>query len=237
MNIFYKILLQGKNFLFPCVCAVCGCNLLNALEIRYNLCEKCRETLIPINGEKCDKCGKPLISEQKLCMSCRNSSDYSFDRLWVLFPYIGKYRKLLAAYKFKGNLALAKYLSEKIMEVISCEPELKDCVIVPVPPRPGKIKQNGWDQVDYLVKQLVKINKEKIISCCLNRHKSKTQKHLNRTERINNLKDRIYLKKKSPKTVLIIDDVITTGSTLEVCAGVLKKGGAEKVYGLCLFYD
>ncbi len=63
------------------------------------------------------------------------------------------------------------------------------------------------------------------------------QKKLDRKERLENMKGRIYLKTAPPKIALIIDDVITTGSTLEVCSEVLKEGGTEKVYGLCLFYD
>ena len=52
-----------------------------------------------------------------------------------------------------------------------------------------------------------------------------------------NLKGKICLCAKPPETILVIDDVVTTGSTMETCSGVLKDGGAEKVYGLCLFYD
>jgi ComF family protein len=188
-------------------------------------------------GNKCGLCGKPLISEIELCLPCRKGDHHSYDRLWVIFPYSGKYRKLLSMYKFKKNLSLAKFLAEKILEILR-EPLLKDAVIVPVPPRPGKIKDTGWDQVDYLVKRLIRLSKDDVSLCrCLKRTKSKTQKQLDRAERIENLKGRISVCAKIPKTVLIIDDVITTGSTMEVCSSVLKENGAEKVYGLWLFYD
>jgi predicted amidophosphoribosyltransferase len=110
-------------------------------------------------------------------------------------------------------------------------------VIVPVPPRPGKIKSAGWDQVDYLVRKFKQKNRDRLVSFCLKRKESNVQKRLNRTERMDNLKGRIFINGVIPKTVLIIDDVITTGSTMEVCSSVLKEAGAEKVYGLCLFYD
>jgi len=132
---------------------------------------------------------------------------------------------------------LANFFIQQILDIISCEDILKDAVIVPVPPRPLKIKELGWDQVDYLVKKLEKKCKEINVSRILKRRKSKVQKELTRTERLNNLKGRIYLQNNAPKTALIIDDVITTGSTMEVCANVLKENGAQKVYGLCLFYD
>ncbi len=114
---------------------------------------------------------------------------------------------------------------------------MREAGFVPVPPRPGKIKETGWDQVEYLVKQILSLSKETKVCRCLKRSKSKVQKKLDRKERLENMKGRIYLKTAPPKIALIIDDVITTGSTLEVCSEVLKEGGTEKVYGLCLFYD
>lgn len=242
-----KFYLLIKNFFFPGVCALCGGSLIRSEEIRYSLCDPCRRRITPDNdddkGSRCGICGKPLISEIDTCLPCRDTEkgdgavQRSYDRLWVLYPYNGKYRNLLTKYKFEKNVSLANFFSEKVMEVITGEPSLREAVIVPVPPRPGKIKTNGWDQVDYLVKKIQRISGEQTVSYCLKRRKSKTQKFLNRKERIENLKDRIYLKKSAPKVAVIIDDVITTGSTMEICASVLKEGGAEKVYGLCLMYD
>jgi len=194
-------------------------------------------------------CGKPLISEFGICLPCRNGEQRSFERLWVLFPYIGKYRKLLASYKFRKNTALADFFAEKIIDLFSENifqelPELKDAVIVPVPPRQGKIKETGWDQVDHLVKRLQKNTNCLPVYRLLKRKKSKTQKYLSRTERIENLKGRIYMNNKSAITeknpassFILIDDVITTGSTMDVCASALKNAGAKKVYGVALFFD
>lgn len=231
-----------KNFLFPNFCALCGINLYSSDDIFYGLCRNCRSFLNPETGKKCSICGKPLFSEIDLCLSCRKISNENepeiktYDRLWKIYPYTGKYRKLLTSYKFKKNITLAAFFSEKIMEVININPELKEAVIVPVPPRPGKIKDIGWDQVNTIIKRLEK-TKDIKVSRCLKRRKSKVQKILNRTERLENLKGRIYLNGQVPEKVLIIDDVITTGSTMEVCSQVLKEGGVKKVYGLCLFYD
>ncbi|MCL2213964.1 MAG: double zinc ribbon domain-containing protein [Treponema sp.] len=265
MNILDKILLQLKNYLFPAYCAVCNCSLLNVNEIKYSLCAACRSSIVPVQGRTCIICGKPLISEEEACVPCRAPADpdrrrnphgnykyYFYDRLWVLFPYTGRYRKLLAAYKFRKNIVLADFFTEKIVNVINENPELQEAVIVPVPSRPGKIKENGWDQVDYLVKRLKKLCKDRSFSFCLKRRKSSIQKYLNRKDRLENLKDRIYVNKdasvisagqKLPdksfpvETALIIDDVITTGSTMEICAKALKETGVKRIYGLCIFYD
>jgi ComF family protein len=243
MNIFNKIFLWAKNCLFPEDCALCQSAFIAPEEMQFGLCGTCVSSInsVPTDNGKCTICGKPLISEFDTCLSCRDGQhsvvQHSFDRLWTLFPYTGKYRKLLTAYKFDKKLPLADFFAGKIMEVIKNEPLLEKAVIVPVPPRPGKIKEKGWDQVDYLVKRLEKHFPQISVSRCLRRGKSKVQKELNRSERLENLKGRIEINGNAPNTVLIIDDVITTGSTMEVCSALLKEKGSQKVYGLCLFYD
>jgi len=237
MKKIHSLFLEVKNFLFPDSCALCGGSLIGE-EIGKGLCDDCRASLLSFQGDKCRMCGKPLVSEKETCLSCRNGASPSWDRLWVLFPYMGKYQKLLGAYKFEGKKALVNFFAEKVLEVINSDPDLKEASIVPVPPRSGKIKDSGWDQVDFLVKRIKKIGKDDVsVSRCLKRSKSKVQKRLNRLQRMENLKGRVFMNGTAPKTALVIDDVMTTGSTMEVCSSVLKNGGAEKVYGLCLFYD
>ena len=245
MNIFTKIFLQARDFLFPGACALCGGNLTESVEIHRSLCQDCSPALsLPVSN-KCNLCGKPLISEIDTCLPCRNGELRSYERLWVLYPYIGNCRKLLTAYKFQKNLALANIFAEKIMEILTTHvfteyPELKNAWFVPVPPGPGKIKNTGWDQIDHLVKRLKKTKGCLPVLRCLKRKKSKVQKQLDRAERLENLKGRIYLTNKKiikDGVFIIIDDVITTGSTLEVCAAALKASGASKVYGICLFFD
>ena len=231
-----KLFLTIKDFLFPSACALCEKSLINEEEIGLGLCADCKDTLKIADTNKCAVCGKPLVSEIDTCLICRNNTQRSFERLWTLYPYTGKYRKLLTAYKFNKRLSIADFFSQKALDLINSEPLLQEAVIVPVPPRPGKIKHSGWDQVEYLVKVIEK-HSGKNASRVLKRRKSKVQKELNRSERLENLKGRIYTKDSAPETVIIIDDVITTGSTMEVCAQVLKEAGAKRVYGLCLFYD
>jgi ComF family protein len=162
------------------------------------------------------------------------------DRVTVIFPYTGQYRKLLGAYKFGKNPALGHFLEEKIQTAIG---RLADpgplpspaTVLCPVPPRPGKIRKTGWDQVEYLAKLL---ERDKLpVRRCLKRLPSRSQKTLDREHRLTNLKGRFIAVKKIPREVILFDDVITTGATLEACAAALKAAGAERVYGIALFYD
>lgn len=232
----FDFFLLARGFLFPQKCALCTAVLFAPRDLRKGLCGDCSQAIAVEAGNKCCICGKPLISERETCLGCRNGEPRSYDRLWVLFPYTGKYRKLLKAYKFAKNISLANFFAGKIMELIEAEACLKDASVVPVPPRPGKIKHSLWDQVDVIARRLKKTGQVEIRRC-LGRKEAKVQKSLNRAQRLENLKGRIYAKGTVPKTALIIDDVITTGSTMEACAAVLKENGTQKVYGLCLFYD
>jgi len=230
-----------RELCFQAGCAVCGQPCSSLDEAWYGLCDDCRgkieQYFAETQGlESCDYCGKPLISEQGRCLSCRRNEASDVDRAIVLFPYSGKYRKLLSSYKFDKHISLGNFFVEIIRKTLEKNSLPVETAIVPVPPRPGKIRNTGWDQVEHLAR-LLERDKGLTISRCLKRLRSKSQKELDRKSRQTNLKGRIILKKQSPKNAVIIDDVITTGSTLDVCAHTLKESGAQTVYGLCLFYD
>ena len=235
---FRRALFFLKEYLFPSGCGICGAQFAGANEAWYGLCDPCCAGIAPAAGQCCDVCGRPLVSEHCRCLSCRDGEKRSFDSVTVLFPYTGKYRLLLTAYKFGAHPALGNFFAQKILEAVGSRVP-GNAVIVPVPPRPGKIKQAGWDQVDYLARLLKRGGEAPGVNVrrCLKRLKSQAQKRLNREQRMKNLQGRIVLKGRAPQTALLVDDVMTTGATLDVCASALKQGGAEKVYCLCLFYD
>jgi len=232
-----------REFFFQSGCAVCGRPCASLDEAWYGLCNDCRakieQELASARAlETCEYCGRPLISERGRCLSCRRSEDRAFDKAIVIFPYAGKYRKLLGSYKFDRHIALGNFFVEVIKGTLEDEGLPVETGIVPVPPRPGKIRKTGWDQIEYLSKLLEKdVRFVFPVIRCLKRLRSISQKKLGRKNRQTNIKGRILSKKLIPKTALVIDDVITTGSTLNACASALKEAGAQTVYGLCLFYD
>ena len=234
------IIFSLREFLFPHGCGGCSGILIDREDAYYGLCKECRIFLQTIleDRNRCTICGKSLISEKNSCLSCRGKEKYNewLINIKAIFPYTGKCKSVLGSYKFGKSLGIANFLAQSLKYGIAgSEPETsREAVLVPVPPKPGKIKKQGWDQIEYLAKILD--------SClpvyrCLKRLKSRNQKELNREEREKNLKGRILCVKPVPKTVIIFDDVITTGATLNACAKALLEGGAEKVHAICLFYD
>jgi ComF family protein len=244
-----RAVLLAREYFFPFGCSICGADLFGNAGAMYGLCGTCRDGIereLAENraGERCDYCGKPLISEHGRCLSCREGEGRCYTRVQVLFPYTGKYRRLLAAYKFDKNPAVGNFLAENVLEALGSFPP--EAQIVPVPPRPGKIRKMGWDQVEYLTRLLERDGGGAIhrlavhrlaISRCLKRMPSKSQKELGRENRRINLQGRIAVVRQVPQIAVVLDDVMTTGSTLDACAAALKEAGTQTVYGLCLFYD
>jgi ComF family protein len=234
-----------REYLFPAGCAVCGGMLLEAEEAWYGLCRECLSRFEIEEERRCVSCGRPLISEQGRCLPCREGEGFSFDGAFALWPYAGNYRKLLGAYKFGKTLALGNFLAQKMADALSLfcpfpyqegNSPAGDFSWVPVPPRYGKIKDSGWDQVACLAGKLRRNHRARV-DACLERLPSQTQKKLDRQGRRVNLLGRIRCRRPPPDRVLLFDDVITTGSTLDVCAKTLKESGAKEVFAFALFYD
>jgi ComF family protein len=226
-----------RELLFPRNCAVCGKALFLGREAWYGLCSGCMEVLEPGDEERCVSCGKPLISEDGRCLPCREGEAGSLDRAFSIFPYSGPWRKLLAAYKFEKNRALGNFLVEKLAGaaiLAGFTGTGGGPLWVPVPPRPHKIHRTGWDQVRYISSLLKKRGLP--VCSCLKRLPSQSQKTLDKSGRMTNLKGRIVCAKPPPAELILFDDVITTGATLNACAAALKAEGTRRVLALSLFY-
>jgi len=172
-------------------------------------------------------------------MTCRQKTPPPQDIALALYPYQGRAKKLLEAYKFKRNLQLGYFLALRIIQATQHLASLGFYfdAWVPVPPRAGKLREKGWDQIATLSQYLARAMPDIAIVSCLERLPSASQKKLQRNERLINLKGKIRCVGNVPKRVLLFDDVMTTGSTLQTCSEALKEGGAELVGTIALFYD
>ncbi len=235
------------NIICPQTCIICKEKTFSGIPV----CQNCitKELELPCdfqlkNPDKfCGNCGKLLISEKNFCTSCRTKiekEDLSFyDKVFAIYPYQGMGGKILRQWKNQNVRSIAELFSASIFHFVNSKEELKNINIVPVPPRPKKLKTKGWDQIEdmaCILESFYGIN----ISRYLKREDGTSQKSLSKEKRKTNLKGKIHLKNNGiilPEKLIILDDVITTGATLNFCAQVLKDAGCKKVYCLCLFFD
>lgn len=213
----------------------------------FPLCVKCKSLLRKSSQSavpRCEVCGKPLVSEIGLCSSCRlNPVLKSPDGVFPVFSYRLWKKTLLFSWKMQEKRSLSSFFAslvhEKLLEIEEkCDGKLP---IIPVPPRPGKIREKGWDQIEDLCFYLSKGWNVKILRL-LKRNSKKQQKKLDRVQRLENIESAYSVssqaekgKIKIPEKAVLLDDVLTTGSTVENCVYLLKKLGIKEVYVITLF--
>lgn len=223
----------------------CICCSKNTLTIP--LCKSCLEKLWePWPYEACQRCGRRLISERNLCTQCREKSVLkNVDAAFSLHDYQLWKKNLLFAWKLENKRSLSPYFAALFYQKLKAleEREGKLIPVVPVPPRKGKIREKGWDQIDELCFYLKRGWNVKVLHL-LERTSSVQQKKLGRLERLKTIDSSYHLKQghkvkklleSPPELVVLADDILTTGSTLEGCARELKRGGIKKVYSITLF--
>jgi competence protein ComFC len=226
-------------------CAVCG-TVCGAVPI----CRQCRDRFFfvqPVGSVmRCRGCGKVLVSEQDECMQCRTEPVLKHTGVvYPLFSYRLWYTTVLFRWKIQGEHALSPFFAELIHNRL--RQFQSDVVLVPVPPRPGKIRWEGWDQIDELC-SFLKYRWNYTVCRLLVRASKTEHKKLDRKQRVNTIGNSYYIKKgkalnsalrvcggRLPEEVCLIDDVITTGATIECCALVLCNAGIHSVNAVTLF--
>jgi ComF family protein len=215
---------------FPGRCLLCGEWLY--FEGGSPVCTGCLEGLTVVSGPRCRVCGMPLVSEKETCLRCRDA-EFAFDACLPLFAFEGKIRDLIHLYKFSGRTRLSGVFADILAREAS--ERMSPAVLVPVPPRPGR---KGHDHIGAIARQLR--SRHGIEVCMsLERGKGPAQKSLDFEERRMNLVGafRIRPGARVPRNALLLDDVFTTGATLDACAQALRDGGAERVSAVTIAID
>ena len=216
-------------------CIVCGC------ETKVMpLCRSCFSKTVGnvrLKADRCLVCGRVLVSEKSVCVLCRSRP--SAGNLNAVFPLYNYYlwaRDILFLWKIRNNRYFSFLFAKEILRV--WQTKFAGIPFVPVPPRPSKMKNQGWDQVRDISHILKYCYKMKVLDI-LSRNDDSEQKKLGREERLNLSKVRylpnLHYKGHIPSSVVLLDDIMTTGATLNECASVLKSAGVEKVYAITLF--
>lgn len=216
-------------------CIVCGCEL--DADYTASVCPDCYNFL-PKHSEKvCLKCGESLDSLTNYCLNCKKSVKRYFSVARAPFLYDGPVIKLIHNLKYFGQKYVGEYLSEFLVEEYKLNNFTAD-IVVPIPLNPNRLKQRGYNQAETLCKSFeeklgLKINTTNFIRTI----DTPTQTALNKAERKKNLENAFKVVDKNifkGKTILLIDDVYTTGATLEEASKTLLKSGVKSVICLTL---
>ncbi|MCR5608272.1 MAG: ComF family protein [Lachnospiraceae bacterium] len=230
-----------SSLIYPRRCPVCT-------DIVYPkdkyCCDRCKNVFKKIEGPRCLKCSRPVENEViEYCYDCQRL-EFSYERGFSIWLYDDKLKKSIIDFKYKGKKEYADYYAEEMFETLGKRIKSlnADCMI-PVPIHKKKYNIRGFNQAQVIAKKLGNYLDIPVIDYALIRVINTTpQKELDNKERRKNLmkafdiKDKQIFKRDNINNVLLIDDIYTTGSTIEACTRKLKQAGVSKVYfaALCI---
>jgi competence protein ComFC len=192
----------------------------------------------------CVGCNK---KDTLLCSNCYEKIEFSsfpfnkleklkyIDEIIVICRYQGIIKKLIHEFKYKSVINIGKIIAKLIYRSTNIP---KCDLLIPIPIHKKKLDKRGFNQSEKIVRELSILTKIPIRNLLLKATNTKSQMSIRDIkERKNNLKNSFEIKKNIPslpQKVILIDDIVTTGSTLDECAKILKKAGVKKVVGLVL---
>ncbi len=216
------------NLLFPKWCIGCG-------KEGSFICHSCRSSLPRVMSPLCPKCGRPQPSGI-LCSSCV-SWQAEIDGIRSPFRFDGVMRQAVYQLKYRNLRVLAAPLAQLLNDYLVTNPVPGE-VLVPVPLHRKRLRERGYNQSSLLARELGKLTNLLVVDGCLirQRHASPQARASTVDERQSNVADAFAGcdQKLRDKRVLLIDDVSTSGATLNACAAALKAAGATSVWGLVL---
>ena len=221
------------SLFYPAACVVCA----GEVERPEYLCEVCRGRAPRITAPFCAKCSEPFSGAITQTFSCANCAHriLHFDSAVAAYRSRGLVRKLVHEFKYARLRHLRHPLAQWLGETMS-DPRLRGArfdLIVPVPLHPARERERGFNQATLLAELLARQVDVPLRDVLERIRYTTTQTAYDRAERMENLHDAFRLRKKMnvrELRVLLIDDVLTTGSTLSECARVLKEAGAISVH-------
>ena len=232
-NIINKI----KYLMYPPVCPLCE-EVLSGGKTR--ICDSCRPRIQYLTEPTCLKCGKEIDdSEREYCSDCTKKPK-SYVRGFPAMVYKEPVRRSIANFKYKSKSSYADCFAYEIVkthgrDILNVAPE----ALIPVPIHRKKLEKRGYNQAKVLARSLGAYLDIPVDDGILKRTVNTTpQKLLDDNERQKNLEKAFISDKKQVqyKKVMLVDDIYTTGSTIEACTKILKNAGVKEVFytGICI---
>jgi ComF family protein len=236
-SIFKKAII---SILYPRRCPICGKIVIPRGELA---CPPCQTLLVPIEEPRCKKCSKPVDSEEiEYCLDCYTKR-HQYKKGFALWVYDANMKKSITDFKFHGRREYSDFYVNEIVKKYNKEiQKIAPDVLVPIPIHKSKHTQRGYNQAEILAKGIGEKLHIPVISHLLKRdRKTLPQKQLNDKERLKNLLQAFSFSReellkfeekynRKVRKVILVDDIYTTGSTIEACTGILLQNDIEEVY-------
>ena len=225
MNTFMA--LQSKLIILQAIsqknCVLCG------MTSKQDLCTACRDNLPQIPANHCPTCLLP-VATSLTCGTCLKTQP-AFTRSIAALQYTFPVNALIHSLKYQSNLAIAPVLANLLLEKTNVAK--KPDFIVPMPLHPKRLKERGFNQALEIARYISNHNKITLLpDTCIRVRNTASQTTLPWTDRQKNIRDAFSCKMDfSSKHVAVVDDVMTTGATLNEISKVLRQCGAEEVSG------
>src|SRR5437588_5926106 len=221
------------SLLYPASCTICAASV----ETGEYLCSECENQVSRIVPPFCAKCSEPFdgaITSEFACANCAHRKIH-FEAAVAAYRARGIVRHVMLNFKYGRQMHLRHLVARWLVAALDDERirERRFDAIVPVPLHPARQRERGFNQAALLadwISSHLSVQSRPVLERI---HFTTTQTAFDRTERIQNLRGAFRLRKKADVRkwrVLLIDDVLTTGSTLSECARTLKQAGAQSVY-------
>ena len=212
--------------LFPPRCALCG-RSLDDLSI---LCPACESELPELEGSRCRRCGEPVSAEGlDLCIAC-GTKNQPVDRALFLGPYDGAWGALVRILKFDREPAVARDLGRRMASALQAAgPECVPDWVTYVPMSRSDRRARGFNQARLLANAIARRIGVPLHRGLVKTRRTAPQGRLSAAHRHRNLRGAFRPVPCFGGHVLLVDDICTTGSTIEECARALKRGGAQTV--------
>ena len=220
--------------LYPRRCPVC--DGIPAPRGR-RICPDCARKLQFVTEPVCKCCGREIREQEgELCQNCLKHH-FSFDYGIALMNYTDEAARSMAAVKYKGRREYLEYYG--LEAVKRCGDRLRRMqvdALVPVPVHPDRLRQRGYNQAEVLAEEISKGLGIPVYEPLYRARNTKALKELNASQRRRNLQEAFRSEPLPPdvRRVCIVDDIFTTGATMEACTRALLAAGAQKVFSFCL---
>nr|MBP3598047.1 ComF family protein [Eubacterium sp.] len=202
------------------------------------MCGECQRKLAVITEPRCKRCSKTIPHmEMEFCEDCSKRT-FLVEKGFALYPYDKNMKKAIRNFKYEGELSGGMYFAGKLVEYYGAWIRgIAPDAILPVPIHKNRRRFRGFNQAEYVAEIVGReLGIAVPVGYLLRTEDTLPQKKLDVKGRINNLRKGFAVQEnRAPyETVLLVDDIYTTGATLEACAMVLKEAGTRRIYFLCL---